>query len=159
METSSRLLGAEHPDTLASMNNFALTMKEQGRNIEAIELMIECVQLRTLRHSEDVSFPDSMTSRSSSSANKAPSSFFYETQISCAVAGSDERCWVAYCFVDTYFDTIEEGKESQLTQGYRTDPLTCGTVAADPPIRDPRAYFLRVFRVRIDQVRREQCFQ
>jgi hypothetical protein len=46
METRKRVLGAEHPNTLTSMNNFAFTLKEQGRNIEAIKLMTECVQLR-----------------------------------------------------------------------------------------------------------------
>ncbi len=31
METSRRVLGAEHPDTLTSMNNLAWTWKSQGR--------------------------------------------------------------------------------------------------------------------------------
>jgi hypothetical protein len=29
------------------MNNLAFTMKEQGRKLEAIKLMAECVQLRS----------------------------------------------------------------------------------------------------------------
>jgi hypothetical protein len=33
----------EHPNTLATMNNLAFTMKEQGRKLEAIKLMAECV--------------------------------------------------------------------------------------------------------------------
>jgi hypothetical protein len=40
------VLGEEHPDTLSSMANLAFTMKEQGRAMEAINLMVECVQLR-----------------------------------------------------------------------------------------------------------------
>jgi hypothetical protein len=35
METSSRVLGEEHPDTLTSMANLASTIKDQGRNVEA----------------------------------------------------------------------------------------------------------------------------
>ena len=46
MEISKRVLGEEHPDTLTGMNNLAFTMKEQGRTVEAIKLMTECVQLR-----------------------------------------------------------------------------------------------------------------
>jgi Tetratricopeptide repeat len=45
METSQRVLGQEHPSTLTSMNNLPFTMKGQDRNMEAIELMAECVQL------------------------------------------------------------------------------------------------------------------
>ncbi|KAF1829132.1 hypothetical protein BDW02DRAFT_510708, partial [Decorospora gaudefroyi] len=45
METRKTKLGADHPDTLASMNNLAYTQKSLGRDVEAIELMRECVQL------------------------------------------------------------------------------------------------------------------
>ncbi|KAF1832304.1 hypothetical protein BDW02DRAFT_433922 [Decorospora gaudefroyi] len=45
METRKMKLGADHPDTLASMNNLAYTQKSLGREVEAIELMRECVQL------------------------------------------------------------------------------------------------------------------
>ncbi|KAF2177993.1 hypothetical protein K469DRAFT_601143 [Zopfia rhizophila CBS 207.26] len=46
METRKMKLGADHPDTLSSMNNLAFTWKEKGRDAEAISLMRECVQLR-----------------------------------------------------------------------------------------------------------------
>jgi hypothetical protein len=45
METSLRVLGEEHPDTLTIMNNLAFTFKGQGRNEEAIALMKDCVQI------------------------------------------------------------------------------------------------------------------
>ena len=35
--------GADHPDALTSMRNLAITLKEQGRDEEAIRLMHECV--------------------------------------------------------------------------------------------------------------------
>ena len=47
METSLRVLGQEHPDTLTSMNNLAFTWKGYGRHAEALKLMEECVLLRT----------------------------------------------------------------------------------------------------------------
>ena len=46
METSSRVLGSEHPDTLTSINNLAFTLKGQGHYNKAISLMEECFQLR-----------------------------------------------------------------------------------------------------------------
>jgi hypothetical protein len=46
IETRKKKLGADHPDTLTSMNNLAFTWKSQGRNIEAFRLMSECYRLR-----------------------------------------------------------------------------------------------------------------
>jgi hypothetical protein len=108
---------------------------------------------RPLRQSQDVSFLNWESSESSS--------FLYEAQISCVVAGSDEWRWVGYCFVDIYFDAAEEAKETVLSyhedslvaDGMRVDPFTRGE--ADNPIQKPREYFLRVFQIRIDQVKRE----
>jgi hypothetical protein len=48
METSLRGLGEKHHFTLLSMNNLAFTLKGRGKDMEAIELMGKCVQLRTL---------------------------------------------------------------------------------------------------------------
>jgi hypothetical protein len=45
MERSKKKLGADHPDTLTNMNYLAFTWKEQGRDVEAISLMTECVRL------------------------------------------------------------------------------------------------------------------
>jgi hypothetical protein len=42
METRKRVLGAEHPDTLTSMNNLAFTQKGFSRDAEAITLIKEC---------------------------------------------------------------------------------------------------------------------
>lgn len=108
-----------------------------------------------LRQSRDVSF---LNWKSSGSFG-----FLYEAQISCVVAGSDEWRWVAYCFVDTYFEPPEEGKETVLSYheesvangGMHTDPFTFGIIRADKPIQKPKEYFLMVFRTRIAQVKRE----
>ena len=113
------------------------------------------VNARPLRQSRDVSFLNWERSGSSD--------FLYEAQISCVVAGSDEWRWVAYCFVDTYFDAAEETKESvlsyhedsQIEEGMRADPLTRGKADADKPVQNPKEYFLIVLRYRIAQVKRE----
>jgi hypothetical protein len=44
METSSRVLGAEHPDTLTSMANLASTYRNQGRWKEAEELEVQVIE-------------------------------------------------------------------------------------------------------------------
>jgi hypothetical protein len=71
--------------------------------------------------------------------------------------------WVAYCFVDTYFDAADEAKETVLSyhldslvdEGMLVDPFTFGATSADNPIQMPQEYFLIVFRIRIAQVKRE----
>ena len=45
METSKTKLGADHPDMLTSMANLAYTQRLLGREVEAIELIRQCVQL------------------------------------------------------------------------------------------------------------------
>jgi len=44
METSARMLGEEHPDTLTSMANLALTYRKQGRWKEAEELNMQVME-------------------------------------------------------------------------------------------------------------------
>jgi tetratricopeptide (TPR) repeat protein len=46
VETSLRVLGQEHPDTLASMNNLASTYWNQGRLKEAEELEVQVMETR-----------------------------------------------------------------------------------------------------------------
>ncbi|KAH7111833.1 hypothetical protein B0J11DRAFT_473349, partial [Dendryphion nanum] len=43
METSKRVLGDEHLDTLANMNNLAYTSKGLGHHDRAISMMETCV--------------------------------------------------------------------------------------------------------------------
>lgn len=108
-----------------------------------------------LRQSRDISFLNWKSS--------GTSSFLYEAQISCVVAGSDEWRWVAYCFVDTYFDATSEAREtvqsyyddSQGDEGMLADPFTFGVKDANDPIQNPREYFLEVLRIRLNQVKCE----
>jgi hypothetical protein len=108
-----------------------------------------------LRQSQDVSFLNWDGLRTSD--------FLYEAQTSCLVAGSDESHWVAYGFVDTYFEDPDEAKEtveayhedSVQDGGLHVDPLTFGVIAAEQAISTPREYFLCVFQIRIAQAKRE----
>jgi hypothetical protein len=46
MQTRKRVLGDEHPDTLTSMNNLAITLELQSRHKEALALIDLCFQSR-----------------------------------------------------------------------------------------------------------------
>jgi hypothetical protein len=46
IEIRKERLGADHPDTLTSINNLAFTCKGIGRETEAIRLMEECIKSR-----------------------------------------------------------------------------------------------------------------
>ena len=46
METRKRVLGLEHPDTLTSMANLALTYENQGRWKEAEKLGMQAMETR-----------------------------------------------------------------------------------------------------------------
>jgi hypothetical protein len=60
METSSRVLGLEHPSTLTSMNNLAFTLKGHGRDAEALILIQRCVAVRT--RLLGINHPDTLSS-------------------------------------------------------------------------------------------------
>ena len=49
METNKTRLGADHPDTLTSMANLAVTYRNQGRWDEAERLLVEVMETRKLR--------------------------------------------------------------------------------------------------------------
>jgi hypothetical protein len=46
MEVRKRVLGAEHPDTLASMHNLAVTFSDQGRWTEAEALQVQVMEVK-----------------------------------------------------------------------------------------------------------------
>ncbi|KAK5216367.1 hypothetical protein LTR72_010540 [Exophiala xenobiotica] len=95
--------------------------------------------------------------------SRLPAEFLYETQVSCVISGLHEHNWVAYCFVDTYFDGSNERRETVFEyhkdkvseDGMNMDPLTYGICDADDPLWDPRKYFLAVYLNRTTPVIRE----
>jgi hypothetical protein len=58
VETGLRMLGAEHPDTLTSMGNLALTFSKQGRLKEAEELEVQLMEMR--KRVLDAEHPDTL---------------------------------------------------------------------------------------------------
>ncbi|KAF5575908.1 extracellular GDSL-like lipase acylhydrolase [Fusarium pseudoanthophilum] len=81
-----------------------------------------------------------------------PQVHIYETQVSCLIAGIDEDSWVAYQFVDTYYQG-EKPLAQEEQHGVKPDPLTGGLFDANLPIWTPREYFLIVYECRLKQVR------
>ncbi|KAG5654863.1 hypothetical protein KAF25_010987 [Fusarium avenaceum] len=77
----------------------------------------------------------------------------YEVQVSCLITGIDEDSWVAYQFIDTYYQGNEPLHQQEQINGYKYDPLTDGLVNANQPIWAPREYFLIVYELRLKQVR------
>jgi hypothetical protein len=84
--------------------------------------------------------------------------------MSCLVAGEDESRWVAYGLFDTYFDAVDEAKETVEAYhedavkegGMNADPLAFGVIDAEKTRRTPREHFPSCFRIRIAQVKRER---
>ncbi|EWG50128.1 hypothetical protein FVEG_09447 [Fusarium verticillioides 7600] len=81
-----------------------------------------------------------------------PQVHIYETQVSCLIAGIDEDSWVAYQFVDTYYQGTKPLAQDE-EHGVKPDPLTGGLFDANLPIWTPREYFLIVYECRLKQVR------
>ncbi|KAK6367925.1 hypothetical protein LTS17_010077 [Exophiala oligosperma] len=81
--------------------------------------------------------------------------YLYEAQISCVLAGIDEWTYVAYCFVDTFFD----GDDGEVDSQYHKDILD-GAEFTQPvlygrpewPTHKARDFFLSVVQIRGKQI-------
>jgi hypothetical protein len=106
-----------------------------------------------LRQVHNISFLDWKKSKTST--------FLYEAQVSCVVAGPDEWRWIAYCFIDTYFqepkerETVSSYCDSSQSQDVKQDPFTRGETLADGKLQNPREFFLMVLKYRLEQVANE----
>lgn len=112
----------------------------------------------TLRKYQDVSFLNLKDSHSPT--------YRYEAQISFVMTGQDDSTWDTYYFDDTYFDPIrdekrwvefydESGVGADGTRLTTVDPATRGRSEPNPPILDPRQYFLLVLRYSLEHVKAE----
>lgn len=91
--------------------------------------------------------------------NTGPRAHIYEAQISCMIAGVDNRHWTAYGFFDTYHDGPDSRHGVRFYQPAEgevvMDPLTRGRHAADTPIWTAREYFLRVMESCVQEAKAE----
>lgn len=76
----------------------------------------------------------------------------YEAEISYVVTGSDDSRWIGYAFMDTGLDDLlTELSEDALS----FDWVAAGEIDAKHPLWRPRDHWVRVFDIRIEQVRKE----
>ena len=74
-----------------------------------------------------------------------------EAQFSCVIAGTDEWRWTGYGFVDAEID----GFLTDLSQDdLDFDQIAAKGIDAKHPIRSPRDYWIKVFEIRIELVRK-----
>ncbi|KIW10306.1 hypothetical protein PV08_11268 [Exophiala spinifera] len=99
----------------------------------------------TLRQFRDVTLLDGFD---------ADKSYLYEAQISCVIAGIDDWRWVAYCFVDTYFEVEDGGNTKSYQETMKEDP-SCNYFFTSGEPECASSYFLRVTAPRIEQVTKE----
>ncbi|KAI1075709.1 hypothetical protein F5B20DRAFT_585074 [Whalleya microplaca] len=108
---------------------------------------------RPLRRGQRLDFLD-MTPSGAECASS--NDYIYEAQMSLLVAGLDDHSWVGYFFNDTYHNgTNNEESVVNYNDQELMDPLSGGMLTANPPIWDPRSYFLRIFEIRLEQVKHE----
>lgn len=85
----------------------------------------------------------------------------YSGHIGCMIMGYDQSRWTAHFAIDTWFDECEDAQDKvmryqyHIEEGMEVDPLSCGKDDANMPIWHPRAYFLRIMGIRLEQVRDE----
>ena len=91
--------------------------------------------------------------------------YLHQAHASCVITGSDLRRWVAFSFIDTYFDfdsdsardSVQYIEQLRRDDDYDVyyDPFTRGFTDADKPIWDPMEFFSLVYRIRLDQINHE----
>ncbi|KAH7122122.1 hypothetical protein B0J13DRAFT_456477 [Dactylonectria estremocensis] len=117
----------------------------------------------TLRNVSDLSF---LSRRLARSPRPTYTHNLCEAQISVLVTGSDSWRWVAYCFVDTYYEHVDKREsvedysdepetDNDSHAAFRPDPLAAGECDANMPVLTPREYFLVVLESRLQQVKDE----
>lgn len=88
--------------------------------------------------------------------------YIHHATYSLEIAGTDEWRWVAYCFIDTFFDVGYDDRES--AERHYEDTQGLGSLPMDPCSnnrrlqsvgRDPRWWFLETLAVRLGMVKDE----
>ncbi|RYP73464.1 hypothetical protein DL771_003636 [Monosporascus sp. 5C6A] len=113
-----------------------------------------------LRQSQDVSFLRTLLEKNDNSGND----IIYQAKVSCLVSGWDRYSWVAYMFIDLYFEeshvdedleSITDYEQHLRDDGVRLDPFTAGETTSHAALREPREYFLQVLAVRLSKTKHE----
>lgn len=89
--------------------------------------------------------------------------YIYPASYSCVVVGTDQWNYLAYCFIDTYFDESDSRRESAEGHhemrneggGLPLDPCGDNTFITEYLAANPRCWFLAVLEVRLGKVVKE----
>ena len=78
-----------------------------------------------------------------------------EAQISCVVTGTDNWRWIAYGFIDAEIDGV---LADSTFEDLSFDLVAAGKLEVNTPIRSPQEYWIKVFEIRIDYVRKQWLY-
>ncbi|RYP33757.1 hypothetical protein DL767_004624 [Monosporascus sp. MG133] len=113
-----------------------------------------------LRQSQDVTFLRTLQEKNDNSGND----IIYQAKVSCLVSGWDRYSWVAYMFIDLYFEESHVDEDLESIADYeqhlcdhevRLDPFTAGETTSHAALCEPREYFLQVLAVRLSKTKHE----
>jgi hypothetical protein len=98
----------------------------------------QCKSGNSLRQTRNVSFLNVKSSTGSE--------FIHEAQISCLIAGTETQ-WVAYCFVDTFFETLHNA-DVRTTENHEDFTRVSHAMSkAASANSDPKEFFLKAFDI------------
>jgi hypothetical protein len=79
----------------------------------------------------------------------------HEAQISCTITGTNDMRWVGYGFVDAEVDDYLDLPKTDRSFDLSLDPMAASELDLNNSIWTPRDYFLKVFEIRMEQIRKE----
>lgn len=114
---------------------------------------------KPLRSSKDITFLRTLSEKNDNSGDD----ILYEAKVSLLVSGWDRFSWVAYMFIDLYFEDSRVDEDLESIKDYehhehlgtKPDPFTAAEKTAKAALSDPREYFLQVFAIRLTRVKKE----
>jgi hypothetical protein len=93
----------------------------------------------------------------SNSGPSQPRYKIFEAQISFVISGWEDSRWVAWSFIDNYFEKEEEllDIDGYPYECFVEDPIVKGQLDQNDPFANPREYFLMFLKVRSEQILQE----
>ncbi|KAF3806868.1 hypothetical protein GCG54_00007118 [Colletotrichum gloeosporioides] len=173
-ESQARVLGEFFQKHLCARSSIGVSFASEGPEMFTLEFHLPFRVWRitdSLMHDDRVKSSDQEPLRSSRNLTfLVPTSHrstngkvhgVYSGHIGCMIMGYDQSRWTAHFAIDTWFDECEDAQDKvmryqyHVEEGMEVDPLSCGKDDANMPIWHPRAYFLRIMGIRLEQVRDE----
>ncbi|KAE9571271.1 hypothetical protein CGMCC3_g12526 [Colletotrichum fructicola] len=173
-ESQARVLGEFFQKHLCARSSIGVSFASEGPEMFTLEFHLPFRVWRitdSLMHDDRLKSSDQEPLRSSRNLTfLVPTSHgstngkvhgVYSGHIGCMIMGYDQSRWTAHFAIDTWFDECEDAQDKvmryqyHIEEGMEVDPLSCGKDDANMPIWHPRAYFLRIMGIRLEQVRDE----